>query len=497
MPNLVTLRPKPGDVVEGVYHVVCELGSDAHCIVLGAVVPSTGKRYALRYFLGGDGPALAASLQHFVRVANNVNLFDNPGVVEIFGIGQNAGQYYVVTEWLEGTTLERFLDRSGPMPARDAVTLLQPAMEGLAAAHAASIAHGDVRPASIFLCRATRFEAERARLYKFSAARWADRPIVARNRGSENVEIRQYVSPEELQGAFPDERSDVYSMGVLLYVMIAGRSPFSSVDVNHLAAEIVSGSFTPLSSRVAGVPREIDAAIARAMMTEPGQRQANMSELLAQLNGTPQSRRGAELARQSEVQAYTWIRPASEDSPSLFDLAPVAAEAAEARRDATSRILRTCAIVSCLVMAAAVFYRTQVQSGRAPRPAAKRQTVAAQVARDADGLAAANPLPAPDVQRPMNAPGEPRAEEPASAPDERVAPQTPAAPRALKPAPDNPPSAARNEPVSAAAAPSSRLAAPAIRHASPAPLPPPDRAVVSEENVVRGRGEALDTMRLQ
>jgi len=406
MSNLATLRPKTGDVVDGVYHVECELGSDGTTIVLGTNVPATGKRYALRCWLGTDGAAAATSVQHFVRIANRSKLFDNSGVVEVYGVAQAQGFYYAVTEWLEGTTLERFLERNGAMSVRDVLAMINPCLEGLAAAHAAGISHGDLRPANIFLCRATRFEPERARLHKFEFGRWSDKPPMLRKRVSQDISVRQFVAPEELQGELADERTDVYAMGVLLYVMLSGLSPFASSNVRDLAVEISAGSWTPLSRRVHGLKPTLEQAIERAMATNPADRFQSMTELLAQLrkvDGRPAEGHSPGTAIEKHdpsKRGYNWIRPASEDlSPSLFDLQPVDAEVmAEERRSAlASGVLRACALVACALLVGAMGLRMNEPPARTLRATAKKRAVPAlQQVREAGGLSAANALPAPD-----------------------------------------------------------------------------------------------------
>lgn len=502
MSNLVTLRPKPGDVVDGVYHVECELGSDDRSFVLGAVVPATGKRYALRYWLGSDGAAMAAAMQHFVRVANRVKLFDRAGLMEVYGVGQQGGLYYVVSEWLEGTSLQRFMERNGAVAAREAVALLQPCFEGLGAAHAAGIVHGDIRPSNVFLCRPTRYEPERALLYKFGMGSWPDKPVVIRKRFSQDIAVRQFLSPEELQGEAPDERSDVYAAGVMLFQLIAGSSPFAAKSVNDLTIESCSGPYKPLADRVKGWPGDIAATVLRAMATDPAARFADMTEFLIRLTGAQAAQPNAALVkRDGEPRPYTWIRPASEElSPSLFDLEPVAVDEADGREARASRTLRLLAVISCLLMAGAVIARTQQQNTRAARMAAKKRAPVA--AQEVGGLTAANSLPAPDSRALPSAaetvgpPGllpaskgnvaSPAGLGRVTQPDDRAlearreVTQTEAAARRAAPAPQA----------------TARPAAPATLLQKPAVLPLPT-STAPEPPAVRNASKALDTMRLE
>jgi eukaryotic-like serine/threonine-protein kinase len=391
MANLATRRPKPGDVVERVYHVESELASDASGLILGAVVRATGKRYALRFWLDQDAAATAAATQHLVRYANSVSLFDEPGIVEVFGVGQSDGLFYSVTDWLEGTTLKRRMERKRAMSAKDALALLLPCLEGLAAAHAAGVVHGDLRPSNVFVCQATRFDPERARLMKFEHGTWPDKPLDFPRRMSDDIAVRQFVSPEEQQGRRVDARSDVYAAGVLLYTLLAGRSPFSASHVRELAIEIVAGAWTPLSQRVAGISPGLEQVIARALAKDPQQRFQNMSELLAQL-ARVEGHVSAALAKHVPIQKYTWIRPASDYvHPSLFDLPAVTqAELATRRRRAHGqRFLQACAGMSLGLMMAALVSQAYEPPARASRAASKR-------AAAESGLSAATRLPSPE-----------------------------------------------------------------------------------------------------
>ena len=399
MSNLVTLRPRPGDVVESVYHVECELASDASSVVLGAVVPATGKRYLLRCWLNEGGAGPAAAIQHFVRVANSVQLFSQPGIVEVFGIGQTNGLFYEVTEWLEGTSLKRWLDRVGPMSVRAALSLLLPCLESLAAAHAAGIVHGDLRLGNVFIARSSRFEPERARLLNFHHGNWPDKPVLLPKRLSDDVSLAQFLSPEELQGRPADSRSDVYAIGVMLYVMLAGRSPYSADTLNELAVEILDGQTTALSARVPGISPAFEQLVARAMTLDPSERFQNMAELLVQL-ARVEGHENEALAKHAPLaQTFTWIKPVTDYvSTSLFDF-PVLSEAelAAARRVARNRsILHACVAVSFAVMFAAILFRVFEPSAAELRAERLARAAAAREASQLLGLTASNALPAPD-----------------------------------------------------------------------------------------------------
>jgi eukaryotic-like serine/threonine-protein kinase len=509
MSNLVTLRPKPGDVVERVYHVECELGSDATSAVLGAVVPATGKRYALRCWLDGSGASAAVTTQQFVRVANAARLFEQPGIVETFGVGRTNGVFYSVTEWLEGMTLERYIERRGQLSARDALLLLQPCLEGLAVAHNGGITHGDLRPANVFVCRPTRTEAERARLGKFGCGRWPDKAPEFQRRISNDLYHRQFVSPEELQGQFGDPRSDVYAVGVLLYVMLAGRSPFSSHTSRELDREISTGRWKPLTESIPTLSPSLANVIARAMTLDPDARFQDMGEMVTDLAQVDVEDVSAIEKYAPEATQYRWLTPASKwDDSALFDIPPSAFEEVAARREATSsRILQACLVLSLSLLSATLLHRMIVQPEVPLLSAKQRQLMLARPPSD-DTTAALSfdPLLVPAELAPVPE---------AAAPEGRKAAPQNSAPR-VRPVAPPPPTAAA--PSKAAAAPQSPAStgqpakpqeqpAPAPHDAAPSPAPnlppallsaPTTGATSSSSAPLSHRhAEVLDHMQLQ
>jgi serine/threonine protein kinase len=189
-----------------------------------------------------------------------------------------------VTEWLEGTTLERYLHRQGTLSLSHMLEWLLPCIDVLAAAHEAGLAHGDLRPANIFLCRASGDDAPssaRARVLNFELGSCLPAANAVRAIGDrwERRDSRQYVPPELLLGGPLDARSDVYTFGVLLYRSLAGVLPFAASDSDDLAKEIVAGAHVPFRQRGTHLAPHVLDVIDRAMSTQPADRYANMREL--------------------------------------------------------------------------------------------------------------------------------------------------------------------------------------------------------------------------
>jgi hypothetical protein len=274
--------PKPGDTIAGRYLIQGELGSGFQSALFGATVQATGKRYALKYWTAPLAEESAQATEYFVRTAYQAGLFDHPNIVEVYEVGKQGSAPYAVMEWLEGSTLTRCMERVGPLPLIDAFTYLTPCMHGVAEAHDAGIVHGDIRPAHIFICRATKYDPERARVIDFGKAS----PGFQHLRGEQRALIDEssyYASPEQLRGEPLDQRSDIYAFGLLLYHLLSGALPFSANKPSDLTREILSGAGKPLHDMLPELPLGVADIVERAMAPDPLQRFQDLRSMLEAL----------------------------------------------------------------------------------------------------------------------------------------------------------------------------------------------------------------------
>jgi serine/threonine-protein kinase len=205
-----------------------------------------------------------------------------------YGVAQD-GSFYYVMELLDGTDLERFVERFGPMPPERAVYVLLQACHSFAEAHARGLVHRDVKPANMYLCRQG---------LDFDALKVLDFGLVKPTRGGEvdDIKITQqgqltgtptYMAPELALGADPvDGRSDLYSLGCVGYWLLTGKTVFSSATLLGQLVAHRSESPEPVSSR-APVPAELDAVIARCLSKKPSDRFADAEALRAALAAVP------------------------------------------------------------------------------------------------------------------------------------------------------------------------------------------------------------------
>lgn len=357
MSQLVTALPKPGDIFDGQYRIECLLGRGQTSATFGAIRVADGERCAVRCWLALDAGIAAAACREFVRVSNEAGLFAHPAIVEVFSVGEVDSMHYAAMEWLEGMSLPLFLEKHGVLSIDTALKLLVPCVDGLAEAHAAGVVHGDLRLENVFVCGATADEPMRARLMHFGFSGSEGQPLVLPRPLSGNS--RRFLSPEELRSDPLDERSDVYAIGVLFYVLLSGRFPFQAENMNDLALEIVAGAWTPLSKHVPKLPLGMVWVVEHAMATEPDERYQSLDELLRDMGRFDLGVQMPQLTSLSPLDhGQSWPPPAAALAVPLYRPSPRDAELlAQARKDDARRIMVSRAGVLIGIVFAALLVR--------------------------------------------------------------------------------------------------------------------------------------------
>src|SRR5919109_5522880 len=225
--------------------------------------------------LGGWLGADERFVERFRREALVAASLSDPGLVAVYDTGSDDGFHYLVMEYVAGETLADVVQREGRLPAARATAIARSVARALAVAHAAGIVHRDVKPANVMLA-----SDGRTRVMDLGIARsleGADLTRTASILGSPN-----YVSPEQARGERVDARSDLYSLGCVLYEMLAGRPPFDAESPVAVAYKHVHEEPSPPSAE-APVPAWLDAVTLRAMAKDPAARFQTADELRAAL----------------------------------------------------------------------------------------------------------------------------------------------------------------------------------------------------------------------
>lgn len=272
----------------GPYRLLREIGGGGMGMVYEAEDTRLGRRVAVK-LLPPEYSRDRKAKERFLREARAASTVDHPNLCTVHDVGESEGRLYIVLALYEGETLRERI-RRGPLPLTEVREVAIQVARGLARAHEAGITHRDIKPANVMLTR--RGE---AKILDFGIARLEGDEISLTRTGA-SWGTPAYMSPEQVRGEPVDCRTDVWSLGVLLYEMLAGRRPFRGESVEVVLSSIVSQEPEPLNRLRPDVPSELARVVARALAKDRTERYANATELLADLEsgrgGLPAFRRG-------------------------------------------------------------------------------------------------------------------------------------------------------------------------------------------------------------
>ena len=266
-PDLRSVSVVPaGTVLEGKFEVEGLIGQGSCGAVYRATHLGLRRPVALKLLTSAAGVASAERLK---REGISVCRLEHPNAVEVLDLCVTDGIPFLVMELLEGHSLDEELDREGTLTPRRCAEILLPTCEVLAEAHRQGIIHRDVKPQNIYLHQGRRGEV--VKVLDFGIARMLGESVLHQRLTIEGslVGTPAYMAPERLADAPYDGGADVYSLGVMLYEMLAGRRPFSSVDLLELIRMHLHQPPQPLGELCPDLPRGIDAAVLRALTKDP------------------------------------------------------------------------------------------------------------------------------------------------------------------------------------------------------------------------------------
>jgi eukaryotic-like serine/threonine-protein kinase len=214
----------------------------------------------------------ASFVDRFRREAQAAARLNHPGIVSVYDSGSDGDTPYIVMQFIEGRTLADFLGAGKTMPPMQAAQIAQGIAEALAAAHAQGVIHRDIKPANVMVTRDGK-----VMVMDFGIARLVSGPETA-PQTSAVMGTASYLSPEQAQGQAVDARTDIYSLGVVLYEMLTGRPPFTGDSPMAIAYKQVNATPPSPSSANPDVPPELDAVVMRALSKNPANRYQTAQE---------------------------------------------------------------------------------------------------------------------------------------------------------------------------------------------------------------------------
>ena len=279
----------------GRYEIIETLGCGATSRVDKARDTVIGRTVALKSFLQGFGKN---GEQQFLREAQTIGRLSHSSIAQLYDVSTDAGgTTFLVMEFVSGKNLEQMLAQA-PIPFASAAVWAADLASALAYAHRAGIVHGDVKPSNI---RVT--EGDKVKLVDFGVARFASQVS-----GSDRVlGTPAYLSPEQIEGRKQDGRSDLFSLGIVLYEMITGVRPFAGDSLGEVCAQILTVNPVPPSKLNPTVPAAFDRIVARCLAKNPDERYQSGNDLARALYLV--ARCGDKLSAQPK-RPYWFMRPA-------------------------------------------------------------------------------------------------------------------------------------------------------------------------------------------
>lgn len=270
-------RVEIGHVFGERYHVLSLLGSGGMGQVFRVLDQRSGQALALKVLRPLDGDE-GDRVRRFQREIQILTRIQHPAVLRILDWGDSPVGLYFVTELVDGEDLKLAIRRRGPWPAAEAATLGATLADALAAAHAQSVVHRDVKPNNVMIARDGS-----VRLLDFGLARGAGIDLTTLTRTGTILGTPGYMSPEQFDAHGVDERSDVYSLGVVLFEVLTGRLPFTGQT--PIAVALAHKTETPPLPRSLrpGVPAWLERVVLRCLEKDPARRFASASALAAEL----------------------------------------------------------------------------------------------------------------------------------------------------------------------------------------------------------------------
>ena len=216
--------------------------------------------------------------KRFVREARLAARLSHPNVVSVYDAGEDDGRPYIVMEYVEGENLAEVLSRRGRLPPEEARGLALQAARGLAHAHEAGLVHRDVKPQNLIL-RADGV----LKIADFGIARAAE--ATALTQAGTVLGTAAYLAPEQALGEQVTAAADVYSLGAVLYELLAGRPPFEFESLADLAAKQSRMEVTPVREFSPDVPQQLEDVVMHCLARNPAYRPASGGQLAAELEG--------------------------------------------------------------------------------------------------------------------------------------------------------------------------------------------------------------------
>ncbi|HEX9181333.1 MAG TPA: serine/threonine-protein kinase [Burkholderiales bacterium] len=294
-------RPDPDQPSFGRYQILGELGKGAMGLVYKAHDPLIERTVAIKTINlsleCGDAAEYEARFYQEARAAGGLN---HPNIVTIHDIGRSGNVAFMAMEFLEGREVRAMLAPGKPLPVEQAVSIAAQAAEGLASAHARGVIHRDVKPSNLMVGRDGL-----VKIMDFGIARMRSSDVLTQT--GVVLGSPKYMSPEQVTGKRADHRSDLFSLGVVLYEMLTGRAPFEGENMTAIMLQTLNANPEPACTLNPEVPAVLDFIVAKMLAKKLDERYQEAREVAADLRECLKALQGQGAAQVSATRSLESI----------------------------------------------------------------------------------------------------------------------------------------------------------------------------------------------
>ena len=233
--------------------------------------------------------------RRFCAESHAVAMLSNPNIVAVYDVSHSDEREYIVMELISGITLKQYMDKKGALDWKEVVHFTKQITRALSHAHERGIIHRDIKPQNIMLLRDGTLK-----VADFGIAALENE--VHENNG-QTIGSIHYIAPEQARGNSPDARSDIYSLGVVMYEMLSGSLPYTGDTLAEIAVKHMNAKPAPLRANLPSIPEELERITLKAMNADLSERYQTAGELLADLDLFTQNAMKQELPAETEAEA--------------------------------------------------------------------------------------------------------------------------------------------------------------------------------------------------
>ena len=267
-------------LLAGRYELIEKIGDGGMAIVYKARCRLLNRYVAIK-ILKPEYTKDVKVLDNFRRESQAAASLSHPNIVNIYDVGREGNIHYIVMELIEGMTLADMIEEEAPMPYKKVINITRQIAAGLSFAHKNNIIHRDIKPHNILMT-----QDGVAKIADFGIAKAISESTIMKNTTGDDMVMGSvhYFSPEQARGGYVDAKSDIYSLGIVMYEMLTGRVPFDADSPVAIALMHMNDPMTPPSYYVSGIPPRLENIIMKATDKVQVNRFATVDELIRELD---------------------------------------------------------------------------------------------------------------------------------------------------------------------------------------------------------------------